>query len=60
MVLAAILAPAAAMATNGYFQHAYGTDYKALAGAGVALPLGAIAAATNPAAMVIVGERFDG
>ena len=49
-----------AMATNGYFAHGYGTKNKGMAGAGVALPQDTIAAATNPAGMVHLGERFDG
>jgi long-chain fatty acid transport protein len=48
-----------ASATNGYFSHGYGTKSKAMAGAGVALPLDALAPATNPAAMVLVGPRWD-
>ncbi len=48
-----------AEATNGYFQHGYGASSKALAGAGVALAMDSLAAATNPAAMVHVGERMD-
>ncbi len=58
-IVAAILAPGSAMATNGYFAHGYGTKNKALAGAGVALPQDAMAAATNPAGMVWVGNRMD-
>ena len=46
-------------ATNGYFAHGYGTKNKALAGAGVALPQDALAAATNPAGMASVGNRLD-
>jgi len=46
-------------ATNGYFSHGYGLRYKALAGAGVALHLSPMAAATNPAAMAFVGHRYD-
>ncbi|NOZ54730.1 MAG: hypothetical protein GXP08_16605 [Gammaproteobacteria bacterium] len=52
-----LIAPA--YATNGYFGHGYGTKNKALAGAGVALPQDAMAAATNPAGMVFVGDRMD-
>lgn len=57
--LAALLLAAGAAATNGYFTHGYGTANKGLAGAGVALPHGALAAATNPAALVFVGKRYD-
>lgn len=49
----------AAFATNGYFTHGYGTAAKGLAGAGVALPQDALAAATNPAGMAFVGQRYD-
>lgn len=48
-----------AEATNGYFSHGYGTPYKSVAGAGVALRLNTLAPATNPAAMVWVGRGFD-
>jgi long-chain fatty acid transport protein len=54
-----LAAPMAAMATNGYFSHGYGTKNKGLGGGGVALPQDAMAAATNPAGMVFVGERMD-
>jgi long-chain fatty acid transport protein len=46
-------------ATDGYFANGYGTNYKAMAGAGVALSLGTQAPATNPAAMAFLGRRFD-
>ena len=48
-VFAMALAAVPALATNGYFAHAYGTPYVGMAGAGVALPLNTIAPATNPA-----------
>ena len=38
-----------AHATNGYFAHGYSIKNKALAGAGVALPLDSLSASTNPA-----------
>ena len=56
-VAAVVAAPA--HATNGYFSHGYGIKAKGMAGAGVALPQDAIAAATNPAGMVMVGDRMD-
>jgi len=46
-------------ATNGYFAHGYGIKSKGMGGAGVALPQDSLAAATNPAGMVRVGNRFD-
>lgn len=59
-VLGAFLVAAApARATDGYFANGYGTNYKAMAGAGVALYLGTQAPATNPAAMAFLGKRYD-
>lgn len=46
-------------ATNGYFSHGYGTQYKAMAGSGVALSLSALAPATNPASNAFLGKRVD-
>jgi long-chain fatty acid transport protein len=48
-----------AQATNGYFAHGFGTTSKGLAGAGVAYSQDTLAAATNPAGMVTVGDRID-
>ncbi len=56
--IAALVTPVA-HATNGYFAHGYGTKNKGMAGAGVALPQDSLAAATNPAGMVWVGDRMD-
>jgi len=55
----ALLTPSLAFATNGYFAHGYGTKNKGLAGGGVAIAEDAMVAATNPAGMVLVGERAD-
>ena len=57
--LAAALAAPAAHATVGYFQHGYGERSKAMGGVGIAYPQDAIAAALNPAGMVLVGDRMD-
>ena len=46
-------------ATNGYFTHGVGVKEKGLAGAGVAYSTDALAAATNPANMVLQGDRQD-
>ncbi|MDH3743977.1 MAG: outer membrane protein transport protein [Acidobacteriota bacterium] len=46
-------------ATNGYLIHGIGTRAKAMAGAGVALPLDALSAGTNPAAIAWLGKRYD-
>jgi len=60
LVLAAFLVAAGpARATDGYFANGYGTNYKAMGGAGVALYLGTQAPATNPAAMAFLGPRYD-
>ncbi len=48
-----------AFATNGHFSHGIGAKSKGMAGAGVALALDSLAAATNPASMVFVGSRWD-
>ena len=59
LVLLIFALPPIAEATNGYLVHGIGTRAKALAGAGVALPLDALAAGTNPAGMAWVGKRYD-
>ncbi|MEW8047083.1 MAG: hypothetical protein AB2805_11380, partial [Candidatus Thiodiazotropha sp.] len=46
-------------ATNGYSPTGFGTTNKGMAGAGVAFPQDTIAAATNPAGMVLLGHRTD-
>jgi len=48
-----------AQATNGYFSHGFGIKAKGMAGAGVAFSQDSLAAATNPAGMVLVGNRWD-
>ncbi len=48
-----------ALATEGYFQHAYGLRHKALAGAGVASAEDATAISLNPAGLVDVGDQFN-
>jgi long-chain fatty acid transport protein len=58
-LLGILVAAEPAGATDGYFAKGYGTNYKAMAGAGVALYLGTQAPATNPAAMVFLGPRYD-
>lgn len=57
-VAAAVAAPTA-FATNGYFAHGYSIKEKGLVGSGVALPQDSLAAATNPAGMVMIGNRMD-
>jgi len=45
-----------ASATNGYFLEGYGTDAKAQAGVGIALPLDSLTVATNPAGLTAVAD----
>lgn len=48
-----------AFATNGMLPIGYGLKSEGMGGAGIALPQDALAAATNPAGMVMVGDRID-
>ena len=48
-----------ALATEGYFQHAYGLRHKALAGAGVASIEDATGISLNPAGLVGIGDQFN-
>lgn len=59
VLAAALLSPLMANATNGYFAHGYGIKSKGMGGVGIALPQDSLAAATNPAGMVMVGDRID-
>ncbi|NQV82827.1 MAG: outer membrane protein transport protein, partial [Rhodospirillales bacterium] len=65
-VLTAVIAGGAAIlaqptqATEGYFQHGYGTAAKGMAGAGVAAPQDTQAAINNPAGIRGLGNRIDG
>lgn len=59
LAIAAALAAPSAFATNGYFSHGYSIKEKGMAGVGAALPQDSLAAATNPAGMVMVGSRLD-
>lgn len=58
-LLALAVSPGVALATDGYFQHAYGVKAQGLGGAGIAFPQDALAAATNPAGTVLVDDRVD-
>lgn len=55
----ALASSAIAHATNGYFSHGYGVQSKGAAGAGVAFAQDTLAAATNPAGLVNLGNRLD-
>lgn len=54
-----IAAPGMALATTGYFSHGFGIKSIGMGGVGIALPQDSLAAATNPAGMVMVGNRAD-
>jgi long-chain fatty acid transport protein len=56
---AALCAPMAAMATNGYFGHGIGMKSMGMGGAGIAMAQDSLASATNPAAAAAVGNRID-
>lgn len=58
-LIAAAFAPAAALATTGYFSHGYGLKAKGMGGVGIALPQDALAPATNPAGLGFIGSRLD-
>lgn len=58
-VTAAMCAPMAAMATNGYFGHGIGMKSMGMAGAGIAMAQDSLASATNPASAALVGNRID-
>lgn len=54
-----LIAATSAFATDGYFSTGCGLKQQGQGGAGVALPQDSLAAAANPAGMVLVGDRFD-
>lgn len=58
-LFAAVGLSGSALATNGYFADGYGMKANGMAGVGIALPQDALAAATNPAGIVNVGDRLD-
>lgn len=61
VVAVGLLLPAApALATNGYFAHGYGTPSKAMAGTGVTIGEGPLAAAQNPALGIQAGNVAGG
>ncbi|MFZ1107605.1 MAG: outer membrane protein transport protein [Rhodomicrobium sp.] len=48
-----------ASATDGYYLHGYGIEAEGIGGAAVAYPLDSLAIASNPAAALFLGGRFD-
>ena len=59
IALAAVGFAGSAFATTGHFSHGYGIKSKGMGGVGIAYGQDALAAATNPANMVLVGDRWD-
>jgi long-chain fatty acid transport protein len=59
LVSATLAFSGAAGATNGYFAHGYGVKSQGMAGVSYALPQDALAAATNPAGIALIGSRLD-
>lgn len=59
LLAAGVMASPLAYATNGYSPIGYGVKNEAMGGASIALPLDSIAAANNPAGMVMVGDHID-
>ena len=57
LIAATLAIPAAA--TDGYFSHGYGVKSQGMGGVGIALPQDALAAASNPAGMGLIGDRVD-
>ncbi len=57
--LALLLLSTQALATDGYFSHGYGVKAQGMGGVGIAIPQDALAAATNPAGMGLIGDRID-
>ena len=54
-----LLASSEASATDGYFAYGYGVKSQGMGGVSIALPQDALAAATNPAGMGLIGDRID-
>lgn len=59
LYFASIALPLSAHATDGYFAHGYGVKSQGMGGVGIALPQDALAAATNPAGVGLIGDRAD-
>jgi len=54
-----VLATTDAFATDGYFAHGYGMKSLGMGGVAIALPQDALASASNPAGMGLIGDRLD-
>jgi long-chain fatty acid transport protein len=58
-LIAALFVVDSSFATDGYFLTGYGAKQQGRGGAGVALPGDSLAGATNPAGLILVGDRID-
>jgi long-chain fatty acid transport protein len=56
---AALLLVNSSFATDGYFLTGYGAKQQGRGGTGVALPGDSLAGATNPAGLLLIGDRID-
>jgi long-chain fatty acid transport protein len=59
LALAGLAVPTAALATNGYFSHAYGLKALGMGGAAVAVASEPFGGAVNPAAMTSLGNSWQ-
>jgi len=59
VVVASLVVVNSSFATDGYFLTGYGAKQQGRGGTGVALPGDSLAGATNPAGLVLVGDRID-
>jgi len=59
LVTGSLAAPAASYATNGLFMIGFGSKAESMGGAAIAFPQDSLAGAANPAAIGVVGNRFD-
>ncbi len=59
LVVAGLVAPSIAFATDGYFAHAYGLKASSMGGAGVAVALEPFGGAVNPGAMSFLGNQWQ-
>ena len=59
VVVVLVLFVSSSFGTDGYFLTGYGAKQQGRGGAGVALPSDSLAAATNPAGLILVGNRYD-
>lgn len=57
--MCSILVVSTSWATNGTFNHGVGQKAQGMGGAGIAFPQDSLAAGTNPAGMVMIGNRVD-